>query len=185
MKMMAKGGMQKMHARNEGFPAAGALAAGDGGGICELTARSASGPASAPARIAPMRRACRSGPISSYNQKLSIAIARQENPTMVVISISPRRRQEASVLQCRRCRFAQPSRRPFHRARGVLQPDRAAKGEEGLRLAVDRITFWQDRGARMSDTVAGLVKRSAKPQRRRRAALLLRSSLRSTCSAAA
>jgi len=39
----------------------------------------------------------------------------------------------------------------------------AAKGEEGLRLSVDRITFWQARGARMSDTVAGLVKRSAKP----------------------
>ena len=39
----------------------------------------------------------------------------------------------------------------------------AAKGEEALRLAVDRITFWQGRGARMSDTVAGLVKRSAKP----------------------
>ena len=39
----------------------------------------------------------------------------------------------------------------------------AAKGEEGLRLSVDRINFWQERGARMSDTVAGLVKRSAKP----------------------
>ena len=38
----------------------------------------------------------------------------------------------------------------------------AAQGEEGLRLAVDRINFWQSRGARMSDTVAGLVKRSAK-----------------------
>ena len=39
----------------------------------------------------------------------------------------------------------------------------AAKGEEGLRLAVDRITFWQDRGAKVSDTVAGLVKRAVKP----------------------
>ena len=38
----------------------------------------------------------------------------------------------------------------------------AAKGEEGLRLSVDRITFWQERGAKLSDTVAGLVKRSAK-----------------------
>ena len=38
----------------------------------------------------------------------------------------------------------------------------AAQGEEALRLAVDRIKFWQQRGARMSDTVAGLVKRSAK-----------------------
>ena len=39
----------------------------------------------------------------------------------------------------------------------------ATKGEEALRLAVDRISFWQDRGAKLSDTVAGLVKRSAKP----------------------
>ena len=39
----------------------------------------------------------------------------------------------------------------------------ASKDEESLRLAVDRITFWQGRGARMSDTVAGLVKRQAKP----------------------
>ena len=38
----------------------------------------------------------------------------------------------------------------------------AAQGEEALRLSVDRITFWQARGARMSDTVAGLVKRSVK-----------------------
>ena len=38
----------------------------------------------------------------------------------------------------------------------------AAKGEEALRLSVDRITFWQERGAQLSDTVAGLVKRSAK-----------------------
>ena len=38
----------------------------------------------------------------------------------------------------------------------------AAQGEEALRLSVDRITFWQSKGARMSDTVAGLVKRSAK-----------------------
>ena len=38
----------------------------------------------------------------------------------------------------------------------------ASQGEEGLRLAVDRINFWQSRGARLSDTVAGLVKRSAK-----------------------
>jgi small subunit ribosomal protein S16 len=39
----------------------------------------------------------------------------------------------------------------------------ATQGEEGLRLSADRIAFWQQRGARMSDTVAGLVKRSAKP----------------------
>ncbi len=39
----------------------------------------------------------------------------------------------------------------------------AATGEEALRVALDRISFWQGRGARLSDTVAGLVKRSAKP----------------------
>jgi len=32
-----------------------------------------------------------------------------------------------------------------------------------LRLSVDRIVFWQERGAKLSDTVAGLVKRSARP----------------------
>jgi len=39
----------------------------------------------------------------------------------------------------------------------------AAKGEESLRLAVERIAFWEERGAKVSDTVAGLVKRAAKP----------------------
>lgn len=38
----------------------------------------------------------------------------------------------------------------------------AGEGDEALRLAMDRITYWQQQGARMSDTVAGLVKRSAK-----------------------
>ena len=37
----------------------------------------------------------------------------------------------------------------------------AGKGEEALRLALDRIDHWQHRGARLSDTVAGLVKRAA------------------------
>ena len=37
----------------------------------------------------------------------------------------------------------------------------ASEGETGLKLAMDRISFWKDRGARMSDTVAMLVKRSA------------------------
>jgi small subunit ribosomal protein S16 len=37
----------------------------------------------------------------------------------------------------------------------------AADGEEALRIAFDRVQFWQARGARMSDTVAALVKRSA------------------------
>jgi len=39
----------------------------------------------------------------------------------------------------------------------------ATKNEEALRVAVDRIAFWQQRGAKLSDTVAGLVKRAAKP----------------------
>ena len=39
----------------------------------------------------------------------------------------------------------------------------ATKNEEALRLAVDRIAFWQQRGAKVSDTVAGLMKRAAKP----------------------
>ncbi len=38
----------------------------------------------------------------------------------------------------------------------------ANEGEEGLRVALDRISFWQERGAKLSDTVAGLVKKSAK-----------------------
>lgn len=37
----------------------------------------------------------------------------------------------------------------------------AGKGEEGLRLALDRVEHWRHRGAKLSDTVAGLVKRAA------------------------
>ena len=37
----------------------------------------------------------------------------------------------------------------------------ANANEESLRISVDRISFWQERGAQLSDTVAGLVKRSA------------------------
>ena len=39
----------------------------------------------------------------------------------------------------------------------------AGEGEEALRIAHDRVTFWQERGAKLSDTVAGLVKKSATP----------------------
>ena len=39
----------------------------------------------------------------------------------------------------------------------------ATKNEEALRLSVERITFWEQRGAKVSDTVAGLVRRAAKP----------------------
>jgi small subunit ribosomal protein S16 len=38
----------------------------------------------------------------------------------------------------------------------------ATEGEEALRLVHDRIAFWQSRGAKLSDTVAGLVKRSTR-----------------------
>jgi small subunit ribosomal protein S16 len=37
----------------------------------------------------------------------------------------------------------------------------AGQNEEGLRLALDRIGYWQDRGAKLSETVANLVKTSA------------------------
>jgi small subunit ribosomal protein S16 len=37
----------------------------------------------------------------------------------------------------------------------------AGANEEGLRLALDRIGYWQQHGAKLSDTVAGLVKKSA------------------------
>ena len=36
----------------------------------------------------------------------------------------------------------------------------AGKDEEGLRLSLDRIGHWQHQGAKLSDTVAGLVKRA-------------------------
>jgi small subunit ribosomal protein S16 len=36
----------------------------------------------------------------------------------------------------------------------------AAAGEEGVRIAHDRLAYWSQRGARLSDTVAMLVKRA-------------------------
>jgi len=36
----------------------------------------------------------------------------------------------------------------------------AGDGEEALRLAFDRIEHWRKRGAKLSDTVAGLVKKA-------------------------
>ena len=46
----------------------------------------------------------------------------------------------------------------------------ATEKEEGLRLSLDRIAYWQERGAQLSDTVAGLVKKSRRrrPASRRR-----------------
>jgi small subunit ribosomal protein S16 len=40
----------------------------------------------------------------------------------------------------------------------------ATEKEEGLRLSLDRISYWQERGAQLSDTVAGLVKRNGAPK---------------------
>jgi small subunit ribosomal protein S16 len=37
----------------------------------------------------------------------------------------------------------------------------ATEKEEGLRIAADRLSFWQGQGARLSLTVARLVKQSA------------------------
>jgi len=37
----------------------------------------------------------------------------------------------------------------------------AGEREEGLRLALDRIGYWQQRGAKLSETVAGLVRTAA------------------------
>ncbi|HET7061454.1 MAG TPA: 30S ribosomal protein S16, partial [Nitrosospira sp.] len=41
---------------------------------------------------------------------------------------------------------------------GFYNP-RAAEGEEGLRIQLDRVTFWQSHGAQLSDTVTKLVRR--------------------------
>jgi small subunit ribosomal protein S16 len=37
----------------------------------------------------------------------------------------------------------------------------AGETEEGLRLSLERIDHWRQRGAKLSETVAGLVKRAA------------------------
>jgi small subunit ribosomal protein S16 len=37
----------------------------------------------------------------------------------------------------------------------------AGEGEEALRVSLDRVEHWRHRGAKLSDTVAGLVKKAA------------------------
>ena len=37
----------------------------------------------------------------------------------------------------------------------------AGEGEEALRVSLERIDHWKHKGAKLSDTVAGLVKRAA------------------------
>jgi small subunit ribosomal protein S16 len=39
----------------------------------------------------------------------------------------------------------------------------AGEGEQAVRLAHDRIAYWQERGAKLSDTVAMLVERQPAP----------------------
>ena len=46
---------------------------------------------------------------------------------------------------------------------GFYNPDRRRRARKRCASRVDRIAFWQERGAKLSDTVAGLVKRAAKP----------------------
>jgi small subunit ribosomal protein S16 len=40
---------------------------------------------------------------------------------------------------------------------GFYNP-KAAQGEEGLRIQLDRLAYWQGKGAKLSDTAARLVK---------------------------
>jgi small subunit ribosomal protein S16 len=42
----------------------------------------------------------------------------------------------------------------------------AAEHEEGLRIAQDRVSYWRQHGARLSETVAMLVERAAKGETR-------------------
>ena len=42
---------------------------------------------------------------------------------------------------------------------GFYDP-RAGAGQEGLRVNLDRVTFWQSNGAQLSETVARLVKQA-------------------------
>lgn len=43
---------------------------------------------------------------------------------------------------------------------GFYNPLASAK-EEGLRIAIDRLTYWEQQGAQLSPTVARLVKQSS------------------------
>ncbi len=40
---------------------------------------------------------------------------------------------------------------------GFYNP-RAAEGEEDLRIQLDRVAYWQSKGAQLSDTVSRLIK---------------------------
>ncbi len=47
---------------------------------------------------------------------------------------------------------------------GFYNP-KATEGEEGLRVRLDRITYWQSQGAQLSDTVTRLVKQFGAKQK--------------------
>ena len=55
----------------------------------------------------------------------------------------------------------EPSDGRFIERIGFYNP-MAAENEEGVRIAMDRLTFWQSKGARASDAVLKLVKRGKK-----------------------
>lgn len=47
---------------------------------------------------------------------------------------------------------------------GFYNP-RGAEGEEGLRIQLDRVTFWQSQGAQLSETVTRLVRHFSAKQK--------------------
>ncbi|WP_350282121.1 30S ribosomal protein S16 [Nitrosomonas sp.] len=47
---------------------------------------------------------------------------------------------------------------------GFYNP-RATGGEESLRIQMDRLTYWQSKGAQLSDTVSRLVKQFGRQQK--------------------
>ena len=47
---------------------------------------------------------------------------------------------------------------------GLYNP-RATGGEESLRIQMDRLTYWQSKGAQLSDTVSRLVKQFGRQQK--------------------
>jgi small subunit ribosomal protein S16 len=40
----------------------------------------------------------------------------------------------------------------------------AAEGEEKLRIAMDRVSFWRSHGAQLSDTVRRLIRQAGEPK---------------------
>jgi small subunit ribosomal protein S16 len=95
-------------------------------------------------------------PFSSYNQPLFLSnriavmvvirLARggaKKRPFFNIVVADSRNRRDGRFIE--RVGFYNPI---------------ARENEEGLRLALDRIGFWRERGAILSETVANLVKTS-------------------------